>query len=181
VVAVAEQIFGRGSELDVLAHFLAGVPEGPTGLLIEGEAGIGKTTLWKDALDDAAERSYRVLAARPTEAEMALPFAALGDLLAEVSTETLARLPEPQRRAVEIALLRAAAEGAPTHRRAVSLGLLGVLQSLARSSPLVVAVDDAQWLDRPSRMPSRSPYAGSRRSLSASSCATGASVEARFP
>lgn len=150
MAAVAEQIVGRDTELEVLARFLDAVPAGPTGLLIEGEAGIGKTTLWKSALADAAERSYRVLAARPTEAETALPFAGLGDLLEEVSKETLARLPDPQHRAVEIALLRAEAEGPPMHRRAVSLGLLGVLHSLAQASPVVVAVDDAQWLDRPS-------------------------------
>jgi tetratricopeptide (TPR) repeat protein len=143
-------VVGRERELDSLEKFLDAVPEGPVGLWIEGEVGIGKTTLWKQAAAAARERFYRVLVSRPIESETQLAFAALGDLLEDVAAEPLSGLPEPQRRAVEVALLRREAEGPAPHPRAVSLGLLGVFRSLAQASPVVVAVDDVQWLDRPS-------------------------------
>ena len=142
-------VVGRERELSSLERFLDGVPEGPLGFLIEGEVGIGKTTLWKEAAAAARERSYRVLC-RPVESETQLAFSALGDLLEDVPAEPLSGLPEPQRRALEVALLRREAEGPAPHPRAVSVGLLGVFRSLAQASPVVVAVDDVQWLDRPS-------------------------------
>jgi DNA-binding CsgD family transcriptional regulator len=143
-------VVGRERELGSLETFLAAVTEHPVALLIEGEAGIGKTTLWQHAAAVARERSYRVLVSRPVESETQLAFSALGDLLEDVPTEPLSELPEPQRQALEVALLRREAEGPAPHPRAVSLGLLGVLRSLARAGPLVVAVDDVQWLDRSS-------------------------------
>ena len=145
-------VVGRERELSFLDKFLEVVPEGPVCLLIEGEAGIGKTTLWREAAAAAAVRgrSYRVLACQPVESETQLAYSALGDLLEDVQAEPLSGLPEPQRRALEVALLRREAEGPAPHARAVSLGLLGVFRSLAKASPVVVAVDDVQWLDRPS-------------------------------
>jgi DNA-binding CsgD family transcriptional regulator len=143
-------VVGRERELDSLERFLDAVPEGPVGLWIEGEVGVGKTTLWKQAAAAAREQSYRVLVSRPIESEMQLAFAALGDLLEEVPAGSLSGLPEPQQRALEVALLRREAEGPPPHARAVALGVLGVLRSLAQPGPVVVAVDDVQWLDSPS-------------------------------
>ena len=143
-------VVGRERELDSLERFLDAVPEGPAGLWIEGEVGIGKTTLWKHAAVAARERSYRVLVSRPIESETQLAFAALGDVLEGVAAGPLSGLPEPQQRALEVALLRREAEGPAPHSRAVALGLLGVLRSLAQPGPVVVAVDDVQWLDPPS-------------------------------
>ena len=143
-------LVGREQELDELARFLDAVPAGPVGLLLEGDAGIGKTTLWREAVWAALDRSYRVLSCRPVGSEAQFAFAGLGDLLEEVSEETMAGLPAPQRRALDVALLRAEAEGPAALPRAVSLSVLGVLRALAQVSPVVVAVDDVQWLDRPS-------------------------------
>ena len=143
-------VVGRERELSCLESFLDAVPAGPVGLLLEGEAGVGKTTLWKEAVAAGSGRSYRVLSCRPVESEAQLAFAALGDLLEEVPEETTAGLPAPQRRALDVALLRAEAEGPAALPRAVSLSVLGVLRALALESPVVVAVDDVQWLDRPS-------------------------------
>jgi hypothetical protein len=74
-------VFGRGRELAAVAVFLDGLPSGPSGLLLEGEAGIGKTTVWMAGVADAAARPYLVLSSRPAESEATLSFAALGDLL----------------------------------------------------------------------------------------------------
>jgi hypothetical protein len=89
-------------------------------LVIEGEIGIGKTALWKHGLSAAANRSHRVLACRPIDAEAQLAYAALGDLLAEVPEGALAELPGPQRHALEVALLRAEPEEQRSLPRAVA-------------------------------------------------------------
>jgi DNA-binding CsgD family transcriptional regulator len=146
----AEVVVGRESELDALATFLDAVAEHPVALRIEGEVGIGKTTLWKPVVAGAHERSYHVLVSRPVESETQLAFAALGDLLENVPTDAMSALPEPQLLAIEVALLRREAEGPAPQPRAVALGLLGVLRSLAETRPVLLAVDDVQWLDRPS-------------------------------
>ena len=99
------EVVGRESEIDSVHDFLEAVPGGPVALLIEGEAGIGKTTLWREGIADAGERGLQVLTSRPVEAEIALPFAVLGDLLGDVPDAVLGRLPDPQREALEVALL----------------------------------------------------------------------------
>ena len=144
------EVVGRESEIDSVHGFLEAVPGGPVALLIEGEAGIGKTTLWREGIAEAGERGLQVLTSRPVEAEIALPFAVLGDLLGDVPDAALGRLPDPQREALEVALLRAGAKPGGLQRRAVALGVLGAIRVLAEDTPLVVAIDDAQWLDPPS-------------------------------
>lgn len=62
-------VIGRGRELGAVAAFLDGVPSGPSGLLVEGEAGIGKTTVWMAGVADATARPYLVLSSRPAESE----------------------------------------------------------------------------------------------------------------
>lgn len=89
-------VVGREREMAAVAAFLDAVPSGPCGLVLEGEAGIGKTTVWGAGAARAAERSYTVLSSRPVESEATLSFAALGDLMDGVLDEALPQLP-PQR------------------------------------------------------------------------------------
>src|SRR5919197_621279 len=142
-----DEIVGREPELDRLAGFLDGVADGPSGLLLRGEAGMGKTTIWRAGVVEARERRFRTIACAPGEFETGLAFAALADLLEPVLDEALPELPEVQRHALEVALLRAAPGRAPLDPRAVSTATLGVLRHLARGSAVVVAIDDIQWLD----------------------------------
>ena len=146
----ALEVVGRESELDSVRDFLDRVGAGACAFLVDGEAGIGKTTLWRAAVTAAAERQQRVLSSRPVEPETALPFAALGDLLEGVGDDVLGGLPGPQRAALEIALLRAELTGQPAGAQGVALAVLGVLRTLAAEGPLLVAIDDVQWLDAPS-------------------------------
>ena len=142
--------FGRQAELARVSSFLDAVPSGPEALILGGEPGIGKSALWLDALAQARGRSYRTLSSRPTESEAKLSFAALGDLLEGVVDEALDGLPPPQRSALEVALLLAEAGGSPPDRRTLSSGFHGALSALAAAGPLLLAIDDAQWLDLPS-------------------------------
>ena len=100
-------VIGRDAELALTEDFLDALAAGPSGLVIEGEAGAGKTTLWLAAVEEARERGYRVLETRPAEAEAGLPFAGLGDLVEGALDEVLDELPEPQADALRVALLLA--------------------------------------------------------------------------
>lgn len=144
---MTDALVGRRSELAATAAFLTDAAVCPAALVVEGEAGIGKSTVWAAAVDNARQRGFRVLAARPTKAESALPYVTLADLLGGVDASLVETLPDPQRRAVDIVLLRSPEPGATTHHRAVAAAFLGVVQRLAERSPVLIAVDDLQWVD----------------------------------
>ena len=149
-VAGSESLIGREKELARLQAFLESTANGsPRLLLLAGEAGIGKTTLWRAGVESARELGFRVLESRPAAPERELSFAALGDLLSGTHDE-IADLPAPQRRALRVALLLEEAEGEPTDQRAVAAALLGLLRRLRADEPLLIALDDIQWLDAPS-------------------------------
>ncbi len=143
----ADRVVGRGNELSRLDAFMDDVAHGPAVLLLEGESGIGKTTLWKRGVAAAAERGWRVLSTRPAESEAKLSYAGLADLL-EASDDVIQALPDPQRNALEVALLRAGPEeGSSSDARAVSAAVLTALREAAAAGPVLIALDDVQWLD----------------------------------
>jgi len=144
------EVLGREQEQEHLAQFLGDIPNGPAILLIEGEAGIGKTTLWEFGVEEALDRGHRVLVSRAGEAETKLAYAALGDLLEPAGHPVIARLPGPQRKALEAALLLADTPRLAPDQRAVSLATLAALRALAEAGPVLVALDDLQWMDVPS-------------------------------
>ena len=139
------EVVGRDEELASIAAFLD--DGAPGALLLEGEAGIGKTTLWREAVRLASERGSTVLSCRPASHETRLSFAGLADLVAPVLDELGADLPDPQRRALEVALLLRNPHGPPPDERAVGAALTTALRALADRAPVLVAVDDVQWLD----------------------------------
>ena len=147
---MAGGILGRQDEIGRVGVFLDSLPDGPAGCILEGAAGIGKTALWREGLAGALARSYRVLSCVPAEVEARLSFASLGDLLAGIEEEVLVSLPAPQRHALDVALLRADPADMAADPRAVGTAAASVFAELALSAPLVVAVDDVQWLDRAS-------------------------------
>ncbi len=147
---MASEIIGREHELAEVRRFLDPANGVPAALTLEGEPGIGKTVLWREGVELARARGFTVLRAIPATAETRLSFAALADLLEPVLADVLPTLPPPQRRALEVALLLEDARGAPPDRRAVAFAFLGAVKALAREGPVVIAVDDVQWLDGPS-------------------------------
>src|SRR5262249_37288615 len=116
----------------------------------EGEAGMGKSALWTAAIEQARHRSWSVLTSRPTDVEAVFAYAGLADLLGAIPEATLDALPAPQRRALRVALLLDDPEDRAPEVRAIAVAFLGVLRGMARVNPTLVAVDDCQWLDRPS-------------------------------
>jgi DNA-binding CsgD family transcriptional regulator len=143
-------ILGRDGELEDLRLFLGSIPEGPSALVLEGAAGIGKTTLWLEGVVAARHQGYRVMLAKAAESEAKLSYSALSDLFGSVLVETLPSLPAAQRNALETALIQAPVGRAAADQLAVSLASAGVLKSLSSGGPLLVAIDDVQWLDAPS-------------------------------
>ena len=140
-------VIGRDEELATLATFLADVDRGPAALVLSGEPGIGKTVLWEAGVEQASPPFGRVLSHRGAEAEALLSFAGLSELVTPVLEEVAPFVLPVRRRALEVALLLAEPGEEAADARAIGLGFLDVLQLLAQQSPVVVAVDDLQWLD----------------------------------
>ena len=143
-------IVGREAEIAALRRFVREAAAAPVALVISGDTGAGKTTLWEEAVAAARRRSYRVLAARPAPAETDDPYSALADLLDDVDDDALTTISGAPRQALEVALLRAEPSGHALEPRAVASGLRQLLVLATESRPVLVAVDDAHWLDPPS-------------------------------
>jgi DNA-binding CsgD family transcriptional regulator len=146
---MAGPIVGREAELATIGETLAGNPNGLQVLLIDGEPGIGKTTLWQEGVDQADRLGFRILSCRAAQAETRMSFAGLGDLFARVESDALAALPPPQRVAIDRALLRAEAGPKPSPPHAIGAGVVAVISALTKHGPVLVAIDDIQWLDAP--------------------------------
>ena len=136
---------GREAELESIGRFLDDVARAPSVLVLEGDAGIGKTTLWTAGVRATRDRGYVVLASRPAESETQLSFAALGDLLADVA-DVLTELPSPQRHALEVALLLSEPGGAAPRPASCRSRVAQCSARAERTRPFVVAIDDVQWL-----------------------------------
>jgi DNA-binding CsgD family transcriptional regulator len=139
------EVVGRELELGSVRAFVERSDEGSAALVIEGEPGIGKSTLWRAGVDHASDRAMHVLLARPAEAESRLLYSALADLFEGALDGVLPRLTAPRRRALEGALLLEEADGGDD--RALAVAVRDALQLLAEAAPVLIAIDDVQWLD----------------------------------
>jgi DNA-binding CsgD family transcriptional regulator len=144
---VAQHPVSRATEAKAISDFLELCRVGPASLLLAGEAGIGKTTLWLDAVQQARTRGMHVLTARAAATESVTAYISLADLFSAVEADILHALPEPQRLAVDRILLQVSDDGVATDQRAVGAAFLSVINILSDSAPVLVAIDDLQWLD----------------------------------
>src|SRR5215208_6295535 len=134
-----------------LSGVLEAVNEGSRGVVLRGGPGIGKTALWGWALEAARDAGFSVLTTRCVEVEMPLALTAIVDLLESPFRDVAGELPEPQRRALAIAL---GLEQPPEHAAdplALARATLEALRTLSVRAPLVIAIDDVQWLDDASK------------------------------
>jgi DNA-binding CsgD family transcriptional regulator len=149
-IAAEESVFeiiGRDEELATVAAFIEEEGDRPAALVLEGQAGIGKSTLWLAGVEHARRRGFRVLSSRPAEAERSLAHTGLSDLLENVLDEVLPVLSTPRQRGLRVAMLREEASGDVVDHRALAVAVRDVLQLLSDRDPILIAVDDVQWLD----------------------------------
>jgi DNA-binding CsgD family transcriptional regulator len=146
VTVTPRQLVGRDEELAAIVGLLDAPEQLPRVAVLTGEAGIGKTSLWLAGIEAAAARGYRILSARPSEAETQSSFVALTDLLDDAAGDVVPALPPIQRQALEAALLLGESE-IHADDRAVAAAFLSALRLLADDGPICLAVDDVQWLD----------------------------------
>ncbi|WP_371402158.1 AAA family ATPase [Kribbella sp. NBC_00662] len=139
----ASALLGRRAERAVLDQLLADVRKGGSQVLVvRGEAGVGKSALLHYATDSAHD--LRLLRAVGVQSEMELVFAALHQLCMPL-LDRMDRIPEPQQRA--LATVFGLAPGPAPDRFMVGLAVLSLISDLAAEQPVLVVVDDAQWLD----------------------------------
>lgn len=143
--AAEHTLIGRSRERRLLRALVGSVAGGGAAGVVLGEPGIGKTALLRDVARTAA---HQVSWVRGDESEAKLPFAAATDLLTPFRA-VFGNLPCAQRQALEVAL--ALADGPPPSPLAVCTGALGALAAAGDEQPLIVFVDDLQWIDQESR------------------------------
>jgi predicted ATPase len=117
-------------------------------VLLTGPAGIGKSTLLSALAGEFS--GHQVLRCSLAETERHLPFLGLIDLLADTGDEVSRRLPEHQRAALESALLRRTDPVGERDVLGLRIAVLATFRALCATSPVLIVVDDAQWLDAPS-------------------------------
>ena len=142
-------IVGRTREQAAIESAFDAGTVGLAAVVLEGEAGIGKSVLWASGVESARIHGSQVLSCRSTPAETRLAWTGLADLLHDVGADCFDRLPDPQRRAIDIALLREDAQSHEPDARTIGTGLVSIVRGLAATGPVVIAVDDLQWLDPP--------------------------------
>jgi class 3 adenylate cyclase len=139
-------LLGRRQELVAIDQALAAARLGKSSrLVIRGEPGIGKTALLEYAAGQAG--SMRLLSARGVEFEADVPFAGLHQLLGP-ALGLLDRLPPMHASALRSSL--GLGRRTEADRLIIGAAALGLISAYADEAPLLITVDDAQWLDRAS-------------------------------
>lgn len=143
VAAGGPQVIGRDDELDLARGALA-----ERHVLVVGEPGIGKTTVWRTLVDELRTAGADVLTAAPTEPEREFSYAVLADLC-EPCLTAVDELPAPQRRALEQVLLLAETE-TPVDPHLVAVAVRTLVLRRVETHRVVIAIDDVQWADEAS-------------------------------
>ncbi len=140
-------LVGRDAERARLDEMLDGIESGPAACILEGMPGIGKSVLWRESVESARRRGYEVLESAPSEPDAAAAFSGLGDLFEHLPDELFDALPEMQAHALKASLYLSELPESSTEVDAVPRAILRVLRELSTARPVLVAIDDEQWLD----------------------------------
>jgi hypothetical protein len=142
-----DPVVRRRSDAQAVSAFLAAARHQPCALVIEGEPGIGKTSLWLDTVRRARAEGYTVLTVRAAMAESVLAYTVLADLLGAVDNTVWTDLPAAQLDALDAVLLRQDQLSGDADQRAVTAAFETVISRLASRGPVILAIDDLQWVD----------------------------------
>ena len=145
---MTQVIAGRANEIEVLERFLDDDVLEPRSLLIQGAPGIGKTSLLRALLEMSGRREYSVAMCQPTRSEMDLSYAGLVGMLDALGLAAVDALPAPQAQVLRT-ILRLDDSARPVDRLSLGLATVAAMRAEACDRPLVIAVDDSQWLDQP--------------------------------
>jgi DNA-binding CsgD family transcriptional regulator len=143
----APMLFGRDVERAHLEELLNAAASGPVGCILEGTAGIGKTAVWREAVEGARRRGYEILETAPSEPDSVLAFSGLSDLFDRLPERLLETLPVLQAHALKAALALGERPEASGNVQALPRAILSALRQLAAAGPVLIAIDDEQWLD----------------------------------
>ena len=146
---ISATLVGRDRELGLVASFLGRAAAGGAAFLFTGEPGVGKTAILGAAAEEATAMGATVLRAAGGEFETEASFSALGRLLQPVLGE-LEQLSDLYQHAVNAAFGRR--DGAPADRLVLSNAVLALLRQATGDRPVLMVVDDLQWIDRPSAL-----------------------------
>ncbi len=143
------RLYGRDAELAALAELIEQASERGSAIAVLGEAGTGKSTLLRAAVELARSAGFQVLQTAGVETEANLPFAGLHQLMRPLldMADAADALPSTQRRALFAAF--GDDEGSGAEPFLIALAALNLLAEASAQRPLLVAVDGVQWLDRP--------------------------------
>jgi DNA-binding CsgD family transcriptional regulator len=144
----AQGLIGRDQELGVLTGLIDQVTEGGAAIVVLGDPGIGKSSLLRAAADHGRAAGLRVLGATGIEAEAHLPYAGLHHLLRQVLSD-VSRLPAPQAGALSTTF--GMSDGPSPEPFMIALATLNLLTDVAAERPVLLVVDDVQWLDQPAQ------------------------------
>lgn len=141
-------MIGRSAEWAVVTDLLSAASGGGAALVVEGDAGMGKSTLLAAAADWAAAHGFRRVDCCGLQSHAGMGFAAIHQLVHPLLDDAARTLPARQRHALLTAF--GLDDGPPPDRLLVSLAVLGLLEEAASQRRLLLVVDDAQWMDQSS-------------------------------
>jgi DNA-binding CsgD family transcriptional regulator len=137
-------MIGRSTETAVVSDALAAVSDSGAALVVEGEAGIGKSTLLQAVIEVASADGYRLLTCSGVQSQAEVGFAGIHELIHPLLGQA-AQLPRRHHDALMTAF--GLLDGPAPDRLLVSLAVLGLLEEAAAQRRLLLLVDDVQWLD----------------------------------
>ncbi|QEN12030.1 AAA family ATPase [Mycolicibacterium sp. ELW1] len=144
------QIVGRSHELQRVEEVLERARHAPTAMILDGQAGIGKSTVWRAAIESARAAGFMVLTTTGAAAEVGLAWAGLADLLADIDDAMLAELPALHQHALCAVSTGESVPGGD--ERLVATAFRAAIDASSRQRPVLIAVDDAHWLDEATRL-----------------------------
>jgi DNA-binding CsgD family transcriptional regulator len=141
-------MLGRSTETALISDVLATVSAGGAALVIEGEAGIGKSTLLHAAVEMATADGFRMLGCSGVQSQAEVGFAGIHELIQPLLGQA-GQLPRRHRDALLTAF--GMQDGPAPDRLLIGLAVLGLLEEASAQHRLLLVVDDLQWLDTSSR------------------------------